>query len=30
MFQILEIDKIKALGMKNLQLCQFAKFLINH
>ena len=29
MFEILELNKIKALGMQNLQLCQFVKFLIS-
>ena len=26
MFQILELNKIKAQGMQNLQLCQFPRF----
>ena len=29
MFQILGLNKIKAQGMLNLQLCQFVKFLIS-
>ena len=29
MFEILELNKIKALGMQNLQFCQFVKFLVS-